>query len=289
MKKMFMLAVLSLTGLLGLGAPSAFVRGQEPISENQAALPETEEYSESVDIDCGGSADLCDPCAPACSVGCYGDCVGYGGCGMYGGCGLGIFPFVQDVASVALTPVHWVASLLSCNTWADCGCAPLPCRSYCDPCDTCGNWVGCEYCGGAGCTACAGEQNFGKWNGVSGANETMLGAKSDYLNYNNVETIHQRKTRLAHQTPAQGSTQGSTQVPRQYQYSEEILEGAAVPPSRSAKKVAAVPAQNHSTQQKAAVGAVNQKKAPRTVNKGQVRQATMPNARQNYQNYQNVR
>lgn len=290
MKNLFLTSVLSLCGLLGI---ASFASGQEPVPENQAAAPEMMEYSETVGgdygvaagADCGDSAGVCDPCADSCYADCYGGYCGgcgvYGGCGMYGGCGL--FPFVKDVASVALTPVHWVAGLLSCGTWADCGCAPLPCRTYSDPCDICGNWVGCDYCGGAGCSACA---NTGKLAAAGAQNAASGRTDSDYLNYNNVETIHQRKARAVQQMATQAvPSNGSAKAPS-YQYNEEVIEGAALP-NRSAKKVAAVPGQYRSTQ---SVTAAKRGQSTQQLQKQGVRQASgQPTRQPAPQNYRNAR
>ena len=86
---------------------------------------------------------------------------------------LGIGAAIRDIASVAMTPIYWVASALSCGTYADCGCAPPVKREYCEPCDQCGNWRGCDYCGGVGCSHCA-------RGGYAGAN-AMPGLEGDVV------------------------------------------------------------------------------------------------------------
>ena len=107
-----------------------------------------------------GYGDVCNPCAGVCD-GVYNGC-GYGyGCGFCvgNGCFAGVVGLVGGAVQLALTPVHWVAGLLSCGTYGDCGCAPLPYRVYRDPCDNCGNWIGGGECGG--CATCGGPNGIG--------------------------------------------------------------------------------------------------------------------------------
>ena len=289
MRKLFLTTILGLCGLLGVGS---FCFGQSLPPENTTTAPATMEYGETlgaesgISADCGGaadcgfSADVCAPCADSCYADCYGGC--YGGCGMYGGCGL--LPFVKDVATVALTPVHWVAGLLSCGTWADCGCAPLPCRTYSNPCDACGNWVGCDYCGGAGCSACANTGNVA----APAQNGSAVDPSSDYLNYNNVETIHQRKARSAQEMMSNAAPQNNSPT---YQYNENLIEGAALP-NRSAKKVAAVPGKTRSTQSAAAQNsaAARRDQSVQPVQKQAARQVSAQPVRQPVpQYYRNAR
>lgn len=88
----------------------------------------------------------------------YGNYASYGvDCGYEGACGVGceygLCPFIRDVAHVALSPVYFVASLFSSGVYEDCGCGPRLFRTYKNPCDMCGNWVG-NY-GGSSCAACS--------------------------------------------------------------------------------------------------------------------------------------
>lgn len=174
----------------------------------------------------------CDPCADACGE-CYNG-VGYGyGCG-YGvgyGCGTGLLSVVHGAAEIALTPVHWVAGLLSCGTYGDCGCAPLPCRTYRDPCDNCGNWVGggdCGYCGGSGCSSCGGEQSAPAESMMpieqTLPDQTRLNNNSDYLDYSKVETLGQRKARQM-----KAAASAAEEIPGAYIYTEEAVKGAQRP------------------------------------------------------------
>lgn len=249
MRKNFMMTLLGLACVVSFGLAALPSRAQEaaPAPEYMDMEAQTAAascYDNGGTVDCGdcGTCDSCVGCG-----GCYGGC---GGC--YGGCGLGILPFVHDVAAVALTPARWVAGLLSCGTFADCGCAPRPCRTYCDPCDSCGNWVGgCSYCGGVGCTACAGNRSVAAVSAPS--------TSSDYLNYNNIETIHQQKTRQMNAAPA------AEEIPQEYIYNEETVKGASRPTTmpkkaavrpnntaRPVKKSAANPQPTRSNSQSAA-------------------------------------
>ncbi len=174
------------------------------------------------DVGCGGGyGDVC--CGDACEVGYCGGCCG-------GGCG--ILPFLSEVVSVALTPVHWVASLFSCGTFADCGCAPPYEQPYSDPCDCCGNYVGDGYCdyyngfnGGynsdpngygydyysknqpakdyqssameskyASAANSQYNQRFNRYANPS-LNNKPINENSDYLNYSKIETLGQKKMR----------------------------------------------------------------------------------------------
>ncbi|MDO4585888.1 MAG: hypothetical protein Q4C95_01175 [Planctomycetia bacterium] len=118
-------------------------------------------------------SDCGDPCLDACNVNCIDPC--YSDCGYNSN---GVFPLISDIANVALTPVHWVANLLTFGTYPDCGCAPKPKRAYCDPCDGCGNWVGCDYCGGQGCSSCSGAFDYN--NGINYAGDQIM--TSDFEN-----------------------------------------------------------------------------------------------------------
>jgi hypothetical protein len=89
------------------------------------------------------------PCEPTCgpSFGCEPYCgpgYGYGGfccnpcydvAAIVGGALGGAF-------EVASAPFHWAAAMLTEGIYPDCGCAPRPPKTNCDPCDMCGNFVG---------------------------------------------------------------------------------------------------------------------------------------------------
>jgi len=144
----------------GLPADMEYSGTQAPMNAPMAADGANAYYA---DNGSGCSAGYDTGCSTGCDTGCDAcagryDCyncyngVGYGyGCGFgLGCCSAGVSSVVCGTAEAVLTPVHWVASLLSCGTFADCGCAPLPCRTYSNPCDNCGNWQGyggCSSCG----------------------------------------------------------------------------------------------------------------------------------------------
>lgn len=85
------------------------------------------------------------PCEPSCGPA-FG-CEPYCGPG-YGYCGFGCAPcydlaaLVGGALDVATAPFHWAAAMLTEGIYPDCGCAPRPPKTNCDPCDICGNFVG---------------------------------------------------------------------------------------------------------------------------------------------------
>ncbi len=143
------------------------------------------------------------------------------------GCGdscFGIMPLVKDVAQVAFTPVHWVASLLSCGTYGDCGCVPIPYRTPCDPCDQCGNWSGCGTCGGAGCASCGGQGRIAASNTIVSGSPATGEMISDGVITEEVpapgptsenlpaKAIERSRTAPAKGMPAAGATSGPTTI-----------------------------------------------------------------------------
>ena len=86
------------------------------------------------------------PCEPSCgpAFGCDPYCgPGYGYCG-FGGCApcYDLAALVGGARDVATAPFHWAAAMLTEGIYPDCGCAPRPPKTNCDPCDICGNFVG---------------------------------------------------------------------------------------------------------------------------------------------------
>ena len=86
------------------------------------------------------------PCEPSCgpALGCDPYCgPGYGYCG-FGGCApcYDLAAIVGGALDVATAPFHWAAAMLTEGIYPDCGCAPRPPKTNCDPCDMCGNFVG---------------------------------------------------------------------------------------------------------------------------------------------------
>lgn len=80
---------------------------------------------------CGPTFD----CEPACGYG-----YGYGGfcCNPC----YDVAALVGGALDVATAPFHWAAAMLTEGIYPDCGCAPRPPKTNCDPCDMCGNFVG---------------------------------------------------------------------------------------------------------------------------------------------------
>lgn len=205
-------AVFCLAMNVGLAQDSVVV--SDPMVAPSEVMPAC---AATADPSCAAADATCDPCADACGE-CYNGC-GYGyGCG-YGvgyGCGAGLLSVVHGAAEIALTPVHWVAGLLSCGTYGDCGCAPLPCRTYRDPCDQCGNWVG-----GAGCSSCGTDMIESAAPIDQGVSMQTNPEQSDYINFSKVETIGQKKMRQM-KAPAEQIEE----IPQSYIYSEEVVNGA---------------------------------------------------------------
>lgn len=198
---------------------------------------------ESGEISC---APACEPsCAPSCGVGAYGGVGYYGddGCydacnvGYYGGyCGEGLFAGIGCILSgavnIVLTPIHWVASLFCTGTYADCGCAPPYAECYSDPCDICGNYVG-DPCGGCGNPYygyqgyyAANPQPTGDYQYAETAPQRAPRAQvnpslangtafegSDYVRYDKIETLGQKKSRRQLQSQANDG----------YTYNEQVM------------------------------------------------------------------
>lgn len=231
--------------------------------------------------DCGGIAYYGDDgCGPACDL-CYGgDC-----CGCFGS-------LLSGVASVVMAPIHWIASLFSCGTFADCGCAPPYEECYSNPCDICGNYVGDGTCGNPyygyrgyyaatnqSAPSAQPEQMYADT--VSQQNQPYAEAKmnqpyaaprgtaqrpnpslydsnepiaekSDYVRYDRVETIGQKKIRREARQAQLKSQQNQAQVTRGYRYNEQVLNEAAssmnmnqpmaAPASRQVRRIASAPA-----------------------------------------------
>lgn len=198
--------------------------------------------------DCYGGGEI--SCAPTCGddVGCgvYGD----DGCGdycdiCYGGC-CGVSGIFSGIASVVATPFHWIADLFTCGTFADCGCAPPYEECYSDPCDCCGNYVGDGTCGGnpyygyQGYYAATGQPNpdvqyaaNGRQNpaavqnrqnpNLNAYNSTEVNESADYLNYDKIETIGQKKIRHG-STQAARSMKHVPQARNGYMYQEKVVQ-----------------------------------------------------------------
>ena len=74
-------------------------------------------------------------CAPTCEPSC-----GLGlGCGP---CDNGILSLIDGAVRVATAPLRMIACGLSDGIYPDCGCAPRPPKTDCNPCNICGDYVG---------------------------------------------------------------------------------------------------------------------------------------------------
>ncbi|MBR4832892.1 MAG: hypothetical protein IKU86_00970 [Thermoguttaceae bacterium] len=114
---------------------------------------------------CEPTCDVPPTCGPA--LGCAPYCdSGYGyGCGYGGFCNpcYDVAAIVGGALDVATAPFHWAAAMLTEGIYPDCGCAPRPPKTNCDPCDMCGNFVGgCgEECETPVCANNYGYNNYG--------------------------------------------------------------------------------------------------------------------------------
>ncbi len=109
----------------------------------------------------------CEPTCdvPSCGLSCdasYGCETGSCGYGCYtGACCLDACGLVTGALNVAVSPFKWVYCELTDGIFPDCGCAPRPPKTACNPCTICGDYAGgcndnCEagVCGA--CNECAG-------------------------------------------------------------------------------------------------------------------------------------
>lgn len=91
------------------------------------------------------TVEACAPAvaAPSCDVSCApSTCETYGYAGCDGSLCNGLYAFVDDVARVAVAPLHWIAGAFTEGIYPDCGCAPRPPKTACNPCTICGDYVG---------------------------------------------------------------------------------------------------------------------------------------------------
>ena len=103
-------------------------------------------------VSCEPTCDVmpCEPtCAPSCgpAYGCEPSCgygYGYGGfcCNPCYDVAAFVGGALGGAVNVATAPFHWAAAMLTEGIYPDCGCAPRPPKTNCDPCDMCGNFVG---------------------------------------------------------------------------------------------------------------------------------------------------
>ncbi len=176
------------------------------------------------DVGCGG----CDISCGGCDVGCGAGYCGFG-CGPYYGTGYGYglgycvgeCGCLEGIFNVVLTPVHWVAGLLSCGSYGDCGCAPLSYHPYCNPCDSCGNWVGGADCSSYGCYDCYGDGSYSAMPSNNYGNYGAMPYNSNGFDFGKVEPVGGRNPNPAPQFAS---------VPqRGYRYTESNLSFNRVP------------------------------------------------------------
>ena len=93
-------------------------------------------------------APSCDvpSCEPSCDVGCggySGSYCGAGYCGGYGeGCCLDLGGVLAGALNAAISPFRWIYCEFTDGVFPDCGCAPYPEKTPCNPCNSCGDYVG---------------------------------------------------------------------------------------------------------------------------------------------------
>ena len=85
---------------------------------------------------CAPTCDVptCD--VPTCDIPTYGSSYGYDSA-CYTGC-----DFARSVSELAAAPFKWIICELTSGIYPDCGCAPRPPKSNCNPCTICGDYVG---------------------------------------------------------------------------------------------------------------------------------------------------
>ena len=130
--KKSVLTLLATTTAILLGSASVSF-AQYGACEPACAVPAVEACAPTCEASYAPTCDV--PCQPTC--GSYGaNCAGYGNA-----CG-GLYTFVDDVARVATAPFRWVACAFTEGIYPDCGCAPRPPKTPCNPCTICGDYVG---------------------------------------------------------------------------------------------------------------------------------------------------
>lgn len=85
---------------------------------------------------------------PTCDIPTYGSLYGCESA-PYTGCDL-----ARSVSELAAAPFKWIICELTSGIYPDCGCAPRPPKSNCNPCTICGDYVG--GCNDSGCYATGG-------------------------------------------------------------------------------------------------------------------------------------
>ncbi len=148
--KISLLAVVSAVLLTGASASYAQQYGACAPTCDVPALPacapscEVPTYAPTCDT------PTCDvaTCAPTCDNPMYGSLYGCDAA-CYTGCDL-----ARSVSELAAAPFKWIFCELTSGIYPDCGCAPRPPKSNCNPCTICGDYVG--GCNDSGCYATGG-------------------------------------------------------------------------------------------------------------------------------------
>ena len=135
-------------------------------------------------------APTCEPsCGPVCAPNCYPGCDP-----CYAG---GLFSTLDGAARAVVAPFHWLACAFTEGTYPDCGCAPRPPKTKCDPCTICGDYRGgcndqCEY-GAGSCAPCGG----GAYPSTLGYQGVATGAYGQNVEYYDSEAYDSSPTRMS--------------------------------------------------------------------------------------------
>lgn len=147
-------------------------------------------------------APTCD--APTCDIPTYGSLYGCDSA-CYTGC-----DFARNVSELAAAPFKWIICELTSGIYPDCGCAPRPPKSNCNPCTICGDYVG--GCNDSGCYATSGytslqcspcDQNFSF---PSYSNQSSYqSAPTSGLNFYDVEAYDASPSKMSAKLPTYNS------------------------------------------------------------------------------------
>lgn len=110
------------------------------------------------DLPAPSCAPTCDLPAPSCAPTCDLPAPTCGTLGLGYGCNPcatgGLCSVVDGAARAFAAPFKWVACAFTDGIYPDCGCAPRPPKSNCNPCTICGDYVGgCNDGNGAMCSS----------------------------------------------------------------------------------------------------------------------------------------
>lgn len=153
---------------------------------------------------CAPTCDVptCD--VPTCDIPTYGSSYGYDSA-CYTGC-----DFARSVSELAAAPFKWIICELTSGIYPDCGCAPRPPKSNCNPCTICGDYVGgcnetCAYAAGGytslQCSPC--DQNFSFPS--SSSQSSYQSAPTSGLNFYDVEAYDASPSKMSAKIPTYNS------------------------------------------------------------------------------------